>query len=115
MSCTLTPHSCRSPPASSISVWPASPRSAVMPRPDHALRAAEQHIKYDRDRQRDREVLCLDVAEMMRIEPSPDAGNNRAEREGSNLECAHVEAHKVGDALVIMDRGDRDAKASREQ
>ena len=49
-------------------------------RPDHALRAAEQHIEHDRDRQRDREVLRLDVAEMMRIEPAADAGNapNRA-------------------------------------
>ncbi len=59
--------------------------------------------------------MRLDVAEMMRVEPSPDAGNDRAEREGGNLERTHVEAHQVGDALVIMDRGDRDTKAGRKQ
>jgi hypothetical protein len=52
---------------------------------------------------------------MMRIEPSSDAGNNRTEHEGGNLERTHVEAHQVGDALVIMDRGDRDAKAGSKQ
>ena len=83
--------------------------------PDNALRAAEQHVEHDRDRQRDREVLRLDVAEVMRVKPSPDAGDGRAEREGGNLERAHVEAHQVGDALVVMDRGDRNAKARRKQ
>ena len=43
-------------------------------RPEHRLGTAEQHIEHDRDRQRDREVLRLDVAEMMRIEPTADAG-----------------------------------------
>ena len=40
---------------------------------------------------------------------------HRTEREGRDLERAHVEAHQVGDALVVMDRGDRDAKAGRKQ
>ena len=59
--------------------------------------------------------MRLDVTEMMRVEPSPDAGNNRTEREGGNLERPHVEAHQVGNALVVMDRGDRDAKAGGKQ
>ena len=37
------------------------------------------------------------------------------EREGGDLERAHVEAHQIGHALVVMDCGNRDAKARRKQ
>ena len=52
---------------------------------------------------------------MMGVEPAADAGDRRAEREGRDLERAHVEAHQVGDALVVVHRGDGDAEPRREQ
>ena len=51
----------------------------------------------------------------MCVKPSADAGDDRSEREGGNLERTHVKAHQVGDAFVVMHGGDRDAKPGRKQ
>ena len=60
-------------------------------------------------------MLRLDVIEMVCIEPARDAGDDRAEREGGDLEGPHVEAHEVGDALVVAHGGERDAEAGGEE
>ena len=84
-------------------------------RTEHGLGAAEQHIEHDGDRERDVEILRLDEAEMMRIDAAADAGDQRSERKGRDLEAAHFDAHQVGDPLVVMHRARRDAEAGGEQ
>ena len=51
----------------------------------------------------------------MRVKPTADAGERGTDREGRDLKRPHVEAHQIGHALVIVDCGNRDAKARGKQ
>ncbi len=84
-------------------------------RADDGLGTAQQHVEHDGDAERDIEILSLDEAEMMSVEAAADAGDGRAEREGGDLEPAHVDAHEIGHPLIIVQRGHRDAEAGGEQ
>src|SRR6202022_4299873 len=82
---------------------------------EHALGSTEQDKKYDGNAERDAEILCFDIAEMMGIEPAADPGEPGAERERGDLKRAHVEAHEVGHAFVVMHCRDGDAKSRGEK
>jgi hypothetical protein len=84
-------------------------------RTEHGLRAAEQRVEHDGDAERNVEILRLDETEMMGVKPAADRGDDRSEHERRDLEGAHVDAHEVGNLLVVVHGGHRDAEPRREQ